>query len=113
METWDAIRSVVENIPGICQLKPEQEECLVHILNGGDILALLPTGFGKMLIYQSLPIVSKKQVSLSFLFQSLTLPCHAVILQLSYSISDRFEMNEELTVGCNYFLVCLNCQILV
>ncbi len=31
METRDAIRS--ENIPGICQLKPEQEECVVHILN--------------------------------------------------------------------------------
>ncbi len=29
METRDAIRSVVENIPGICQLKPKQEECLV------------------------------------------------------------------------------------
>ncbi len=22
-----------------CQLKPEQEECLVHILNGGDVVA--------------------------------------------------------------------------
>ncbi len=53
METRDAIRSVVENI-----LKPEQEECLVHILNGGDVMALLPTGFGKSSIYQPLPIVS-------------------------------------------------------
>ncbi len=58
--TRDAIRSVVENIPGICQLKPEQEECLVHIFNGGDVVALLPTGFGKSLIYQLLPIVSEK-----------------------------------------------------
>ncbi len=32
IETRDAIRSVVENIPGICQLKPEQEDCLVHIV---------------------------------------------------------------------------------
>ncbi len=60
METRDAIRSVVENIPGICQLKPEQEECLVHILNRGDVVALLPTGFGKSLIYQLLLIVSEK-----------------------------------------------------
>ncbi len=60
METRDAIRSVVENIPGICQLKPEQEECLVHILNGGDVVALLPTGFGKSLINQLLPIDSEK-----------------------------------------------------
>ncbi len=51
MQTWNAIRSVVENIPSICQLKPEQEECLVHILNGGDVVALLLTGFGKSLIY--------------------------------------------------------------
>lgn len=60
METRDAIRSVVENIPGIYQLKPEQEECLVHILNGGDVVGLLPTSFGKSLIYQLLPIVSEK-----------------------------------------------------
>ncbi len=35
MEAQNAIRSVVENITTICQLKPEQEECLVHILKGG------------------------------------------------------------------------------
>ncbi len=45
MKTRDAIRSVVENIPGICELKPEQEECLVQ---EGDVVALLPTGFGKI-----------------------------------------------------------------
>ncbi len=41
-------------------LNPEQEECLVHILNGGDFVALLPTGFWKSLIYQPLQIVSEK-----------------------------------------------------
>ncbi len=56
----DAIRSVVGNIPGIYQLKPEQENSLVHILNGGEVVALLPTGFGKSFIYQLLPIVSEK-----------------------------------------------------
>ncbi len=83
METRDAIRSVVENIPGICQLKPEQEECL----NGGDVVALLPTGFGKSLIYQSLPIVSEKQVSVSFLFQSLNIAisCCNLAIKLQHS----------------------------
>ncbi len=60
MKTQNAIRSVVENITTICQLKPKQEECLVHILKEGDVVALLPTGFWKSLIYQPLPIVSKK-----------------------------------------------------
>ncbi len=64
--TWTThIQTVVENILGICQLKPEQEECLVH--------NLLPTGSGKSLMYQLLPIVSGKQVSVSFLFQSLNI----------------------------------------
>ncbi len=43
------------------------------ILNGGDVLALLLTGFGKSLIYQLLPIVSEKQVCVSFIFQSLNI----------------------------------------
>ncbi len=73
METRDAICSVVENIPSICELNPEQEECLVHILNGGDVVALLPTGFGKSKIFQLLPIVSEKLVSVSFLVQSLNI----------------------------------------
>ncbi len=60
METRDTIRSVVENIPGICQLKPEQEECVVHILNEGNVVTLLLTGFGKSWIYQLLPIVIEK-----------------------------------------------------
>ncbi len=60
METQNAIRSVVENIITICQLKPKQEECLVHILKEGDVVALLQTDFWKSLIYQPLPIVSKK-----------------------------------------------------
>ena len=50
-ETRDAIRSVMENIQLFFKLKPEQEECLINILNGGDVVALLPTGFGKSLIY--------------------------------------------------------------
>ncbi len=83
----------MENIPGICQLKPEQEVCLVHILNGGDVLALLPTGFGKSLIYQSLPIVSEKQVSVSFLFQSLNIAmsCCNLAIKLQHFRQTRNE----------------------
>ncbi len=60
METQDAIRSVVENIPGNCQLKPELEECLDHILNGRDVVDPTPDKFGKSLIYQLLLIVCEK-----------------------------------------------------
>ncbi len=71
----------------------EQEECLVHILNGGDVVALLPTGFGKSLIYQSLPIVSEKQVSVSFLFQSLNIAisCCNLAIKLQHFRQTRNE----------------------
>jgi len=33
-------------------LKHEQKECVSRLLEGKDVLAVLPTGFGKSLIYQ-------------------------------------------------------------
>lgn len=33
-------------------LKPEQEKVMRHLLNGRDVMAVLPTGFGKSLIFQ-------------------------------------------------------------
>ena len=38
--------------PKIESLKPEQKEALEFLLSGRDVLAILPTGFGKSLIYQ-------------------------------------------------------------
>ena len=42
----EAIRSVVATLPNIQKLKPEQELVLLSFL-GGDVVALLPKGFGK------------------------------------------------------------------
>ena len=50
-ETLEAIREVVSTLESITELKPEQEACLVNFINGKDVVALLPTGFGKSLIY--------------------------------------------------------------
>ncbi len=58
MEIRDTIRSVVENIPGICQLKPKKK--CSHLEWESDVVALLSTCFGKSLIYHLLPIISKK-----------------------------------------------------
>ncbi|XP_078607414.1 recQ-like DNA helicase BLM [Branchiostoma floridae x Branchiostoma japonicum] len=56
----DAIASVLGELPGISSLKNEQTEVLKAFLDGKDVLALLPTGFGKSLIYQIAPLVSRK-----------------------------------------------------
>ena len=41
----EAIRSVVATLPNIQKLK--QEQVLLSFLGGNDVVALLPTGFGK------------------------------------------------------------------
>ena len=38
-------------------LKPKQISCLNYIYRGFDVVAVLPTGFGKSLIYQVLPFL--------------------------------------------------------
>ena len=49
-------RSFIEaqrNRDGFFSLKKEQESAMPHIFNGRDvIMAILPTGFGKSLIFQ-------------------------------------------------------------
>ena len=52
-----AIEVVVDRIPDISALKPQQTKALKAFINGEDVFALLPTGFGKSLIYQLAPLV--------------------------------------------------------
>lgn len=56
----EAIRSVVATLPNIQKLKPEQEQALLSFVGGHDVVALLPTGFGKSLIFQLAPLVVKE-----------------------------------------------------
>jgi ATP-dependent DNA helicase RecQ len=44
----------VGSFPSFC-LKPLQIKCFEHILNGFDVVAVLPTGFGKSFLFQILP----------------------------------------------------------
>jgi ATP-dependent DNA helicase RecQ len=36
-------------------LKPKQVQCFEYLLQGFDVLSILPTGFGKSLLFQLLP----------------------------------------------------------
>ena len=55
-----ALSEVLSEIKGISELKKEQEYALLEFLYGKDVLAVLPTGYGKSLIYQLAPLVTKK-----------------------------------------------------
>ena len=42
------------NVPSFC-LKAKQAQCFEYLLQGFDVLSILPTGFGKSLVFQLLP----------------------------------------------------------
>lgn len=56
MAVFDRIKIALNNA-GIqdLSLKPQQVQCFDYILQGYDVIAVLPTGFGKSLLFQLLP----------------------------------------------------------
>uniref|UniRef100_A0A8C6U4X2 DNA 3'-5' helicase n=1 Tax=Neogobius melanostomus TaxID=47308 RepID=A0A8C6U4X2_9GOBI len=55
-----ALSTVLSSLENIKSLKPEQETALEAFLMKKDVFAMLPTGFGKSLIYQLSPLVAKE-----------------------------------------------------
>jgi superfamily II DNA helicase RecQ len=52
-QTIDEILSRVLNQTGFVKpLKDCQNDCLVHVLSKNDVIAILPTGYGKSFIFQ-------------------------------------------------------------
>ena len=43
------------NFPLFCLLKPLQANCFEYLLKDKDVVAVLPTRFGKSLLFQLLP----------------------------------------------------------
>ena len=50
----------LKKILGYDELKPKQIKIIDKLINGKDVLGLLPTGYGKSLCYLIPPIISKK-----------------------------------------------------
>ena len=48
----DKLQACLAKIPNVTSLKPEQTQAVEPLLAGKDVLPILPTGFGKSLIYQ-------------------------------------------------------------
>lgn len=80
------IRSESRNII----LKEEQEKAVFELLSGKDVLAILPTGFGKSMIYTIFALASENMRS--------TKTCVLVISPLKSLIEDQISEMESL--GC-------------
>ena len=59
-EFSEIITRNLTSFPGISSLKSEQEDCILALLDRKDVFGILPTGFGKSLIFQLLPRVIKE-----------------------------------------------------
>ena len=53
----DAILSEKLKLLKISCLKTEQKQAVVGVLNGKDVMAILPTGFGKSVIFELFTLV--------------------------------------------------------
>ena len=73
-------------------LKREQKEAVSRLLEGKDVLAVLPTGFGKSLIYQS--FVLAKEMTESSVGCSSGRPSCLVIVPLRSIIEEQINSNE-------------------
>ena len=64
----DAVAFALTSIGRVgLKLKPEQLESIRHVAGGSDVFVWLPTGFGKSIIYESLPFVFEKLKKVSSL----------------------------------------------
>jgi ATP-dependent DNA helicase RecQ len=56
----DRLRSTARESWGVRRLKPEQESAMQALMVERDVLAVLPTGFGKSLIYQVPALLARR-----------------------------------------------------
>ena len=71
LEVFDAVQQKY-NLP--FKLKHEQRLVLNILLKGGNVLAVLPTGFGKSLIFGALPLMlNEVRLSATFINRCATL----------------------------------------
>ena len=77
---------LTERLGGLV-LKDKQEEALKSLLDGKDVFAVLPTGFGKSLIYQSFVIAKEME-------GRVTDPCCLVIVPLRSIVEEQVNYND-------------------
>ena len=74
----------LQDFPNIQALRKEQQLCLVTLARGKDVFAILPTGFGRSLIFQLLPQLAKAAMKSEM--------CSIVVVSLLVSVmQDQVE----------------------
>ena len=99
------ITAVNECLKGKFSIKPQQLSAISYILKGIDTLCILPTGFGKSLIYQLLPSlflkINAENVAETVTSTSTTNPVIVVLSPLLSLIKDQVDSVHQSYLGLN------------
>ena len=91
-----ALSNSMQNFRHISSLKREKKLCLETVAQKRDVFGILPTGFGKSLIFQLLPRLPKDLWKLD----------HACVLVVTPLVSIMKDQAEELTrLGLRAFTI--------
>ncbi|XP_070537037.1 bifunctional 3'-5' exonuclease/ATP-dependent helicase WRN-like [Ptychodera flava] len=92
---------VGELFPGI-KLKDKQRECLEHIVTRyTDLVAVLPTGYGKSLIYQVLPEILRRKFNKSTASVLVVSPLNVIHIDQIKRLAQLHIKACKLDIGCN------------
>ena len=86
----DVIEACLDCFPNVKSLKPAQKLAVECLLDGKDVLAILPTGFGKSLIYQ-LYVLAKIR-------SGCDMSCILVVSPLKSIIEDQIRGFEKVSI---------------
>ena len=90
LSSEEAIERALESFPNIDCLRDEQKKCIAALLQKKDVLGLLPTGFGKSLIFQLYPRI--------FELVNGRKNCHVVIVSALNAITEE-QVQELADIG--------------
>ena len=92
-----------DNLGGLV-LKEEQKLAVEALLSGKDVMAVLPTGFGKSIIYQSFVVAKNLAVSWTILVTLVVVPLRSIIEdQLRFNDFGLNAVALEKNSGRSYF----------
>ena len=97
----EAIESALKSFPNIDCLKDEQKKCIAALLQRKDQLGLLPTGFGKSLIFQLYPRI--------FELVNGRKNCHFIIVSALNAITEE-QVQELANIGISTVAVGASCE---
>ena len=87
----DAVDSVLKGFAGVTKLNEHQSDALFHLIQRQDVFAMLPTGFGKSLVFQLLPALCRELHNMGYV----NYPTSAIVLVICPLVAlIESQMNE-------------------